>query len=156
MCIYIYVCVKIYVYIYVYMHISKICLSERKIPIRRIAGLKNTCMYNVIRSIPVKLGGTPKSVALCWGHVGVESFVHHMWPCFTSRRLVRPTVLAVILAMSHLWRITVLDQSPHLAEKHPAGLSSWLTHGCPTMLWAVIAGTPWYRSSLPKGCPLKH
>ena len=64
----------VYTYItHTHTHIHKdVSLSERKIPTRRIAGLNNICMYNVFRSMTVKVGGTPKSVAVHWKECGMR------------------------------------------------------------------------------------
>ena len=62
------------------------CKSVRKkIPTRRIAGLNNICMYNVFRSITVKVGGTPKSGAVHWKDCGMRGFASTS--CLASRRL---------------------------------------------------------------------
>ena len=63
------------VYTYItHTHRHKDVSLRKKIPTRRIAGLNNICMYNVFRSITVKVGGTPKSVAVQRKDCGMRGF----------------------------------------------------------------------------------
>ena len=79
-----YICVYIHT-LHIHTYTQRCKSIRKKIPTRRIAGLNNTCMYNVFRSITVKVGGTPKSVAVHWKDCGMTGFASIS--CLTSRRL---------------------------------------------------------------------